>query len=809
MKSRSTKTLYFLLFFFSSVIFVNSCQSNIPGGSRDYSQSESVFEVSLPEPLQDGEKIYIELIDEVTGVALNPTRFELQAKDQLTYSLRIPLVTGSTVQYRYVKIGATNIIESMTNGEKVYYRVYLVKGPSVIHDVIPGWDNQPYQGLMGEIGGYIFDSKSEAPLNEILVFVNGMRGFTGSDGFFEIENVPVGEHHLVALHPDGTYQTFQQGAVIAVNALTPASFGMELSKKVTITFDVTVPDETPNNAQIRLLGNSISLGNSFSDMGGGTSITPARSPLLEKKDNKKYRISLVLPAGYDLRYKYSLGDGFINSEYGENGKLLTRQFIVPSKDFTVNDSIKSWSSTSHPPVVFNVDSPSSTPGSDIVSIQFNPYTWLPSIPMWKTGENHWTYSLFSPFEYLDQSQYRFCRNDQCGIADDQKTPGSKGLGYVLGLSTNPPSVINYSLESWIGLESFGYDVQQVTVPQKTEAYIKGIQLSNQYHFSWVPYFQSGFIDTAVNGFNWVIFSPSWSFRNVNSNPTIQFWPNNNPSVIDLAQVMNLAGESNQLLALFPIPAFDDNFEDYWQNSPKTYNWWQEWFNQYERFILSYADLASNYNIPALIIGGNHVSPAFPNGKLTNGASANTPFEFKDRWGELISKVNEHYQGMLIIALPSSIELSDQMDFVNQSDLIYYTFDHSLSSNDEPLLSDLHNSVEKLLNNKVYQLYAYFQKPILISLNYPSVNGSSRDCTNYDRSCGQNNLKDENNSSVIDIKEQADIYQSVIQGALSRDWIFGIISNGFNPSVSILDSSSSIRGKPAMSVASYYFRSISK
>src|SRR5659263_274802 len=65
--------------------------------------------------------------------------------------------------------------------------------------------------------------------------------------------------------------------------------------------------------------------------------------------------------------------------------------------------------------------PAYTPVTDIVSIQFNPYGWTEPIPMWPLGNNQWVYQLYSPLNMLGDFEYRYCRNDQCGIADDVQT----------------------------------------------------------------------------------------------------------------------------------------------------------------------------------------------------------------------------------------------------------------------------------------------------------------------------------------------------------------------------------------------------
>ena len=124
---------------------------------------------------------------------------------------------------------------------------------------------------------------------------------------------------------------------------------------------------------------------------------------------------LSLPVGYDLRYKYSLGDGFWNSEHYANGNFRTRQVIVPDRNIDIYDEIETWKYGQSAPVRFTVQVPGETPVTDTVSIQFkySSSDWMIPIPMWQMGNNRWSYILYGPFLDMGSMYYRYCRNDQC------------------------------------------------------------------------------------------------------------------------------------------------------------------------------------------------------------------------------------------------------------------------------------------------------------------------------------------------------------------------------------------------------------
>ena len=102
----------------------------------------------------------------------------------------------------------------------------------------------------------------------------------------------MGEYNLVALEPDGQYQTFQQGAVIAENSVTPASFGMEAADSVEVTFIVTPPAGESTLGEMRFISNLYAKGNTYSEKDGGVSVLASQAPVLELQDNGEYSVTV-------------------------------------------------------------------------------------------------------------------------------------------------------------------------------------------------------------------------------------------------------------------------------------------------------------------------------------------------------------------------------------------------------------------------------------------------------------------------------------------------------------------------------------
>lgn len=426
------------------ILVINACVPTFSQYQQNNKQAEIKFEVSVPDsPLLDKD-LYLEILDEITGLSLNPTRYQMERNEKNLYSITVPLMMDSVVKYRYIQDGTPPKIEHDSQGVQVRYRLFYVKSPAIIHDQITRWADSKYEGKTGTLQGYIYNESTNQPVSNVMVTIAGMRAFTGEDGAYTISDVPVGEQRLNAYHVDCLYQNFQQDAIIAENATTPANFGMKLSPVAKITFIVSPPAEHIPGAPVRLIGNLLSTGNTFMDLKGGLSTLASNSPIMNYQDDGSYKITLSLPAGCYFEYKYSLGDGFWNAEHDSAGKWMLRKLIIPSKDITIHDQIQSWKDNDSIPITLNITTPSNTP-EGIVAVELNPFDWMEPLPIWNLGDNQWLYVLYSPINFIHNASFRILLDNQQGREYDTATQGIYSEGIKINTSqTN----INYSVKEW-------------------------------------------------------------------------------------------------------------------------------------------------------------------------------------------------------------------------------------------------------------------------------------------------------------------------------------------------------------------------
>jgi len=741
------------------------------------------FRVALPEPLQPGDSIYLTLLDEVSGLALNPTRHLMEAEDAQHFFVILPFELNSLLKYRYSREGNKYAEEHLSDGRMVRYRMLWIDGPGVVQDTISRWTDTAFKGTTGRINGLARDAMSGQPIPNLLISAGGASCLTTSDGSFLLEGLPPGTHNLVAYALDGSYQLYQQGALVAADSTTPAALELSPTTMVKVQFVVSPPPGTIPAVPIRLAGSLYQLGNTFGDLNGGVSLMATRMPVLQPLADGRYTITLELPTGEDLRYRYSLGDGFWNAERFRNGSTRLRRLVVPAEDTIIEDTIATWSNGPTAPITFDITTPDFTPVGETVSIQLNPgFGWTEPIPMWPVGGNRWIYVLFSPLEYLDTLGYRFCRNEQCGVTDDVRTAGAISPGFLVSPAEESLTV-NDSIEGWVGIiEALKpITVPDVPVASRGQGFMAGIELQESYHFSWQSHLPAALNDIASLNANWVVTRPTWTFTRQNL-PVLEALPGKDPLWPDLVSVDELASEIGLQVALYPTACFVVDPEDWWLQANRDFAWWVVWFERYERFILHHVDLAESLGAGALILGGEWLTPALPGGLVADGSSSRVPEDAEARWRTLIEEVRTHFSGKLLWALTFPEGVESPPDFIDEFDQVYLLWSAALTEQPGGGEVEMTTQARELVENDLRPFYEETGKPLVLGLAYPSVDID-----------GEFNLQ-----------EQVDAYNAIMVAINGVEWVEGLVSRGYYPPAIMQDNSPSLHGKPARGVLWYWF-----
>ena len=777
----------------------------IGAGKVDENLVAVQFRVELPAALADKEMLYLDIVDEVTGLALNATRYELEAEDDTHYSAQIALLPDSVTKYRYVKEGKTTAIEYTSQKRQVRYRMYYAESPGEVNDKISAWNDLPFTGLHGRIIGQVVLEGENGFAAGSLVSVGGQQTYTAADGSFFVDQLPVGTHNLVVYSPDGSHETFQQGALVAAESTTPAIIRVTSSKFVDVTFHVKPPEGSPTGIPIRLVGNTLGLGNSLGDLRGGLSTVANRAPQLVYSEDGSYSIRLQLPVGFEIQYKYSLGDGFWNAELFADGRPRLRRLIVPERDTTIRDQIDSWTTPGLAPVTFLVATPSNTPLTDQISIQLNPYGWTEPIPMWSIGDGKWAYILYSPLNFIGETGYRFCRNEQCGIADNAETTGPDGRAPTFSPSAEAQLIeVSIAKWMWVGEETAPITVPSYEVTPKPENFSAGIELAADYHPSWQPYLAKSFLRLKQIESEWVILSPTWHWLSSNP-PALAPVSGLDPSWQDLSQSIRLAQAAGLKVAVRPTTAFSIPASAWWSEAELSDGWWQTWFDRYRLLILNAADTAQQTGAEALVLGDENLLPSLPGGKIADQSSA--PYDAQQRWESLLGEIRQRYSGA-IIWRSTGLGQDQIPDLVSQMDGLFVVCSQNLSDSENITPDELEQAWTNYFENELRSVRDRLNKPVWVGLAYPSVDRSASGCVKTGENCIPGNVFAQAGLDIpgttLDMVEQAEIYNAAFRAVNKNDWVSGIFSSGYYPPVTLQDKSISVSGKPAEDVIWYWF-----
>ncbi|KAA3647958.1 MAG: hypothetical protein DWQ07_02920 [Chloroflexi bacterium] len=781
--------------------------------STSLPEAEITFEVNIPANTPAGTVVQFSVVDEVTGLPFNPSHQALTQITPLRYTATLRVPVGSVVKYRYSRVGDERVYEKAADGRDVRYRMYYVDGPATVSDVVSRWEDTPAIVATGRIVGEALNINNGVPIPNLMVVAGGIRTFTASDGSFVLDGLSEGKHFIIGYALDGSYRTFKQEAIVKSASATPASLQLTPTDFVDVTFNVRAPENTTVGVPIRFAGNFLQFGNTFADLDGGVSTLAKRMPILQQLDDNNYTITLSLPAGADLRYKYTLGDGMWNAEHTGLGDFRLRQIIVPEsgEGLGVLDVISTWQSDSAEPIWFDFHFPAYTPATDEIYIQFELDEWMEPLPMWHAEDNRWGLRLYSPIDVPDGLNYRFCRDAQCGTLGEIATAEFNQYRYLDADILKEPYLTDI-LDDWHWLSpEFGTTTIEATnIEVRGSSFIAGVAFDPDYRPSWDSYTPSTFEHIASSGGNWVTLTPTWTFVDHNA-PNLALepgqdilWPNS-VSMIDTAKANGLN------VAIYPGANFPDTPEDWWLKAQLTESWWNTWFERVRTFYIHHANMAQRNGAGMLILGGEWLTPALPGGKLNNGGNTNLPADFADqKWSALIADLHIHFDGSIAWVLPYPDGVRLQPSFLKQTDLIVIQLNHPLGNSADAPQSEIESRLSNLLNDDILPIQQRFELPIVVMAGYPSANGGIAGCAAApEGNClSLAELAPGSPAATAltpDLQEQVDVYAAFFNVINGKSWISGFMSQGYYPPVELEGVSISVHGKPAEDVMWFWFQ----
>jgi hypothetical protein len=756
------------------------------------------FIAELSAPLQEDDSLALDLVDEIKGIPNNITRYNMTRMDDLHYYVIISVMVGSNVSYRYTKIGTITQSEVTIAGNAVRYRLFHVGESFQVKDIISGWTENDYPGLVGDLNGTILEKGSGDPIGDVLICIAGYQVLTDSLGKFSISNIPNGTHNFVTSAIDGSYEVFQQSIQINHDLDTKISIELTKLKDVSVKFIVNSP-QSYENVPIRIAGNLYQFGNTFADLNGGINLLASRMPIMTELSGGKYSFEIKLHEGNDLHYVYTLGDGFWNTEQGFDDNKGYRQVIVPGEDTTIYDTIENWQNDAFQSLSFSLTIPENTPSDDIITIQFGTEYWFEPIPMVFAGNYQWNFSLLTPYPLSNNLNYRFCRNYSCDLS--ASATGIIVMEQSLTLGNKSVEVKISEWASW-SPDNSPPTIYASDIPKKEDDYLAGIEFLPDDLPLYLESYLKILKDFKDKGITTIILHPSRSVEQSNNYSTFYLFPSSDLLIHDIIEINSMVESLDMNLILSPI--FEGKSDLILISSYNSNNSLENMAlkDQYKEIILSYAQLASNLNEEDYIIDLSFYGYSNPHESNSGIIFENLALQ---ELPKLIGEVKSIYSGHVVCSLPLNYLGVFPSGLLSTCDALYFQIDLALFQ--PASFEEVKNHIGLIVDEKISPIHGANPKPVYIGFSAPSIAPEESNGLNLTdgKIMSPQNLR--SFSGNVDLEYQALVYNAFMNEIIEREWIKGMVARSFYAPLKLTDASISINGKPAMDVLWYWYTGI--
>jgi hypothetical protein len=171
-------------------------------------------------------------------------------------------------------------------------------------------------------------------------------------------------------------------------------------------------------------------------------------------------------------------------------------------------------------------------------------------------------------------------------------------------------------------------------------------------------------------------------------------------------------------------------------------------------------------------------------------------------------VRKRFAGQVLWAHPYGNTLPPAPPFIDQVDAFYLLWSAPLATSSPGAVDAMTAEAGRRLDTDILPFLQAASKPVVIAPDYPSAQDAATGCV----PSGGGGCLDwsvlarpypDSPSAALDLKGQSDLYQAILQAINQRDWIGGFISRGYYPAVSLMDKSSSVRGKMSADLLWYW------
>ncbi len=414
------------------------------------------FTVHAPENTPPGETIYVLVQPMVDWDWLQHVPLTKAVDNVWTGEVSLP--EGTLVRYVYdrwdeIVWGQPFKETREAHGETVKIESrYLLMAPDLtrVEDTIETWNDHRSAATTGTITGTVTNTATGEPLVDTNVSVGGIHTATDYLGRFTVANVAAGPQRVTVHRTLGDHHATWANVDISEGQTATVELGMEPATPVSVTFDVTLPEDTRPEVEIRIVGNTYNLGGRFGAQPNSSIIPDINVPVLERVSAERAVGTVDLYDGMNVEYQYSLGIGFWNSEKSQSGAEVYRSIFVDASEPVQRDYVATWRPPHAVGVTVNVEvPPDTTPGAPVTMM---------GVWMAQTGPLKWTAQLYGfpgsgvQYEYVLGADH---------LGGDGTTGAEAGRRFVIPESD---TVVNDVVERW----EFGREAVALSAGETTD-----------------------------------------------------------------------------------------------------------------------------------------------------------------------------------------------------------------------------------------------------------------------------------------------------------------------------------------------------
>jgi hypothetical protein len=249
----------------------------------------------------------------------------------------------------------------------------------------------------------------------------------------------------------------------------------------------------------------------------------------------------------------------------------------------------------------------------------------------------------------------------------------------------------------------------VPLPEPGQDY-HGLSWQIHHTYQCVQTAQTVFAEIAELGADTVLISNA-AVQEHAASESFRLDPERTPSGEQWQQILDLAHHHGLRVILMPLILLTDPRGTEWRGEISPPNW-DDWFDQYTRFILHFARIAREGRVEVLMVGSELISTE----------------TFTDRWREVIRAVRREYPGKLTYS--ANWDHYKVIEFWDDLDLVGMTSYYKLSSEPVPELQELIDAW-KPIKRGILRWQERIDRPLLFTeVGWCSQEGASIEPWNY-------------------------------------------------------------------------------